>query len=1174
MFDVDVRAIADSVGGRAIVAPLKKVGRAAAKVASDYQGDATQLKDLVRGTIELQSPADADTVIAQLRAKYGEPIKLKSSMDPSLPPPFANGYRDMNSVWSINGEPVEIQVNVPEMLEAKKKAHPFYVERETLWREIAGQGRGPTPDEESRLAELDARQAAIYQPAWEAAIRRMNSSRDISTASSSNEPPVMNRPSGQTRAEYRSSDASLPFQTPNTALAENSGSGAARPDNVVASSIADSVAPAPEPEVVNSPAAPAAAALTLQNRDRSRVASVAQMQGIAANPDPSRLSFSRDPNTGAPMASARNVEQVVPQGDLGRADSVVMPTGRRIPVRYAVVEADAVAASHRADGSTNPDYEGAPIRALNNGRVAGLQAAWQRGNAEGYRQGLIDDAGMLGIDPEAIRAKRNPVLVRLYGDEHNQGDMGAESNASSNLGLSPVEQASTDARALPDLSELPVTDAGDLSQNPAAPFYRRFLQALGGNEAAKLVDGEGRLNKVFFDRLKAAVFARAYGNDRMIAAMAEDADPDARNVLNALVKAAPEWAKVERDGPLGDYAKRLTAGFETLRAAREAGQSVESFLSQGDMFGRDASGDVWAHIFASYARSASKIAEALRDAARIVADAQSAARSGDMFGAEPPSASDVDARVRSNLEQRNERLAAQGSGTQISLFGAGGGIANRSRFARGQDEGNRSGAGGADGGVAGRDAGRLGDNGLVEPHRYSRAPSSTDRSRSVHSLRDALEQVKEIAVRVLAVKADQGVVAVIGDADVAKARVIIARTATEWPQEVLDAIKKDGESPGSFPAVHFRGKSYIAADKMRSASDVQEALYHEHYTHGGLRAKYDAELDPLLTRLFNGIGGIVGVRRIAREQGIDIKLYEDASGTTGQSDAQLDDAARTARDKRNLETQRRILIEELMANASKTTGTLRRLVEEYVGALRDFLRRHGLAKLADYGMTDLAHVMKQARLAAQQKDGTGARWNKVFYQRVFHGTPHRGIEKEGFKLTKIGSGEGAQAFGWGIYFASQREVADGYRNALSVADVDLYLQDKDGRRVTPDEVTADERVLEVLNDVQESFDNDATIDPDLDRILDDLHLSIKWGDLGIRSRGKLTQNERATVDPDDAELLDTLDEIERVRENFSYQRDEDAGQLYSANIPKDSDLLDWDKPLSEQSAKVRKALVS
>src|SRR5690606_29706501 len=188
---------------------------------------------------------------------------------------------------------------------------------------------------------------------------------------------------------------------------------------------------------------------TMQNRDRSRAASVAQMQDIRRNPDPDRLGFSRDPNTGAPMVSEG---RMVPEQDKGRSDSVVMASGRRVPVRYAVVEASDLAASHDADGNPNPAYSTAPLQALNNGRAAGLQAAWASGNAKDYVAGIERDAALHGVPVEAIRSKRQPVLVRLYDPSQNTGDMGAESNASQQLGLSPVEQAQTDARALPDLS--------------------------------------------------------------------------------------------------------------------------------------------------------------------------------------------------------------------------------------------------------------------------------------------------------------------------------------------------------------------------------------------------------------------------------------------------------------------------------------------------------------------------------------------------------------------------------------------------------------------------------------------------------------------------------------------------------------------------------------------------
>ena len=46
-------------------------------------------------------------------------------------------------------------------------------------------------------------------------------------------------------------------------------------------------------------------------------------------------------------------------------------------------------------------------------------------------------------------------------------------------------------------------------------------------------------------------------------------------------------------------------------------------------------------------------------------------------------------------------------------------------------------------------------------------------------------------------------------------------------------------------------------------------------------------------------------------------------------------------------------------------------------------------------------------------------------QSAYHGGG-AGIEREGFRLNKIGTGEGAQYFGWGMYFASRQKIAGHY----------------------------------------------------------------------------------------------------------------------------------------------------
>lgn len=183
-YQASMRAFAAAVGGKFIDPGLKSVTRTLQKVNGEYGGVVSKVKDLMRGTIEIPDYADAPGIVAQLRAKYGDPIKLKSSLDPNQPPPFPNGYRDVNSVFSIHGTPAEIQINLPEMLVAKEKAHPYYAEWQDIDRQLTRERRQATPEEQARIDELNRKQAAIYLPAWDAAMARLNSASETKSASS------------------------------------------------------------------------------------------------------------------------------------------------------------------------------------------------------------------------------------------------------------------------------------------------------------------------------------------------------------------------------------------------------------------------------------------------------------------------------------------------------------------------------------------------------------------------------------------------------------------------------------------------------------------------------------------------------------------------------------------------------------------------------------------------------------------------------------------------------------------------------------------------------------------------------------------------------------------------------------------------------------------------------
>lgn len=74
--------------------------------------------------------------------------------------------------------------------------------------------------------------------------------------------------------------------------------------------------------------------------------------------------------------------------------------------------------------------------------------------------------------------------------------------------------------------------------------------------------------------------------------------------------------------------------------------------------------------------------------------------------------------------------------------------------------------------------------------------------------------------------------------------------------------------------------------------------------------------------------------------------------------------------------------------------------------------------------------------------------------KAYHGSPH---DFDRFDLSKIGTGEGAQAYGHGLYFAENEAVAKGYRDALAPPSIRYF----DGSRLLGG---AEENAAQILLD--------------------------------------------------------------------------------------------------------------
>ena len=175
----------------------------------------------------------------------------------------------------------------------------------------------------------------------------------------------------------------------------------------------------------------------------------------------------------------------------------------------------------------------------------------------------------------------------------------------------------------------------------------------------------------------------------------------------------------------------------------------------------------------------------------------------------------------------------------------------------------------------------------------------------------------------------------------------------------------------------------------------------------------------------------------------------------------------------------------------------------------------------------VARLCNALRRKAQEKAKT---------RQAFHGSPH---DFDEFSAARVGTGEGAQAYGHGMYFTSEEDIAKFYRDELTK---------RDGR-------IGDRDLLDVYYEVYD-LANATPVGPEADALYQKAAFLEDVGFVGI----------------DDA--LTRIDDVatERWAREEIAPRFQPAGRIYEVKIPDETNMLDWDKPMGEQSESVRAAL--
>jgi hypothetical protein len=190
-------------------------------------------------------------------------------------------------------------------------------------------------------------------------------------------------------------------------------------------------------------------------------------------------------------------------------------------------------------------------------------------------------------------------------------------------------------------------------------------------------------------------------------------------------------------------------------------------------------------------------------------------------------------------------------------------------------------------------------------------------------------------------------------------------------------------------------------------------------------------------------------------------------------------------------------------------------------------------KAAGRGAKALAPKAGEMIVDSMEKLGTPVKMDLMAY----HGSPHK-VDK--FDSSKIGTGEGNQSYGYGLYFAESKDVAGSYASALS--EPKLFVR---GKEVKVEPGSPTDVASAWLADVYDrGFFNSKTSDPFSQAIAD---------------------IEKAPV-PNKEAVITAVNDLKKRGATMKQ-----GGNLYTVDIPDEmvGRMLDFEKRIGEQSAEVQ-----
>lgn len=247
--------------------------------------------------------------------------------------------------------------------------------------------------------------------------------------------------------------------------------------------------------------------------------------------------------------------------------------------------------------------EGAPVVnnsgvVLNgNGRVMAIQKAYKgltdahKKSAKAYKDYLVSIAPSLGIAPEKVQSMDHPVLVRQAADNADANAIINSTEGGAKLGGAEQAKADADRLKLSTLEQFVDNGTGEF-MNPSNREFRRAAASdvFSDAEGNSVFNEKGDLSPTGQFRIRNAIFAKAYDDNYLLTQLSEATDNNSKNIMNAMIAAAPEVAKVNegiKNGTLYpdyDISDVIMKTAKTIMSLRNEGKPLSFHLQETDLF--------------------------------------------------------------------------------------------------------------------------------------------------------------------------------------------------------------------------------------------------------------------------------------------------------------------------------------------------------------------------------------------------------------------------------------------------------------------------------------------------------------------------------------------------------------------------------------------------------------